>query len=730
MVRQGLKAKIVALAIGISLVGLGVLVYTVIQEQEKNLLRERHNASVLMSLPILNTIYKDMLEERADMARFLIAGLETIEGVERVQIIRSNGVEEAFQDYKTLHAVEEEFGEIKDEWIVDHPNTLNNVAMGIHDTNFKKAVSAFSEGQKEAVYYIEHEGERSLFTYLVPIIAKPKCSSCHAKEEGARGILMISTSLDEMYGLLAQGRNRWIVQAIVTVAIMTILLWLLISGVVTRPIDRTVKMLRAIAEGQGDLTRRLDISGTDEMGMLGRWFNTFVEGLQVMVKDIFGLSGGIYAASEKINSSSGEIKTGVQKQLRAAEETSNSIKEMDRSIMTVAEETTDLKTSSTEASSSATAMAAGVEDVRFNIEKLSYSSSSITSSINEISISINQVASHLDVLFERTGDVVSSVIEIGSRVKEVENYSKSQAAIAEEVRADAEDLGLSSVVKTREGIESVSEEVSATAMAVNRLGERSEEIGKIITVINEIADTTHMLALNATILASQAGEHGKGFGVVARQVKELATKTTVSTKEITNLIGHVQSDVGSAVDFMHRSSERVADGVRLSRNAQEALLKILESTRRSFDMAKLIEKATIEQTKSVGQISHSTQIINTMVEDIKTAVDEQSNASEEILKDTVQMKGLMEQVKLTTNGQARDSKDVTEAILRVAEKINTVATATGEQMMLSKRIVSAIDTVKYVAEDNANLALSLEKTVKNMNKQADTLRNTVKSFKT
>ncbi|MBE9527722.1 MAG: HAMP domain-containing protein [Proteobacteria bacterium] len=730
MVRQGLKAKIVALAIGISLIGLGVLVYIVIQEQEKNLLRERLHASELMARPILNTIYKDMLEERADMARFLIAGLKTIEGVERVQIIRSNGVEEAFQDYKTLEAVEDEFGEIKDEWIVDHPNALNNVAKGIHDTEFKRAVAEFSKGQKEPVYYIEHEGERSLFTYLIPIIAKPKCSSCHAKEEGARGILMISTSLDEMYELLATGRNKWILHAVVTVAIMTVLLWLLISGVVTRPIDRTVEMLRAIAEGKGDLTRRLDISGTDEMGMLGRWFNTFVEGLQVMVKEIFGLSGGVYTASEKIRASSEEIQKGVQEQLRAAEETSNSIKEMDNSIMTVAEETTALNTSSADVSASATAMATGVEDVRLNIEKLSYSGSSITSSINEISISINSVASHLDELFERTGDVVSSVLEIGERVKEVENYSKAQAEIAEEVRADAEDLGLSSVVKTREGIESVSEEVSATAMAVNRLGERSEEIGKIITVINEIADTTHMLALNATILASQAGEHGKGFAVVARQVKDLATKTTVATKEITGLIGHVQSDVGGAVGFMHRSSERVADGVRLSRNAQEALLKILESTRRSFDMAKLIEKATIDQTKGVVQISHSTQMINTMVEDIKSAADEQSKASEEILKDTVQMKGLIEQVKLTTNGQARDSKDVTGAILQVAEKINTVAEATAEQMMLSKRIINAINTVKHVAEDNAGLATSLEKTVKNMNKQADTLRNTVKSFKT
>ncbi|MBI5810875.1 MAG: hypothetical protein HZB21_06795, partial [Deltaproteobacteria bacterium] len=102
LLRQGLKAKILTLTIGLSLIGLGILIYMVIKEEEKNLLKERMRASELMAQPILHTIYKDMLDERADIPRFLIIGLKTIKGVERVQIIRSNGVEEAFQDHKTL----------------------------------------------------------------------------------------------------------------------------------------------------------------------------------------------------------------------------------------------------------------------------------------------------------------------------------------------------------------------------------------------------------------------------------------------------------------------------------------------------------------------------------------------------------------------------------------------------------------------------------------------------
>lgn len=730
MFRQGLKAKILNLAIGLSLIGLGVLIYTVIKEEEKNLLRERRNASELMARPILETIYKDMLEERADMPRFLIEDLKTIEGVDRVQIIRSNGVEEAFQDKKTLEAVEKEFGEIKEEWLVEHPDKTNNVAEGIQNPEFKRALMLFNEGRKEAVDYIEEVGDRSLFTYLVPIEARPKCASCHAHEEAARGVLMISTSLEEMYSLLGTSRNRWLLHGLITIAVMTFLLGLLINRIVTRPLRRTVDMLKGIAEGKGDLTKRLDITSEDEIGMFSRWFNRFVDGLQYMVKDIFGISDEIASASRDIGASSREIIEGVNRQLGAVEETSASIKEMDASIKTVAEEAEGLSESSAELSVSAKTMSAAVDEVRANIEKLFYSGSSINSSVNGVAVTINQVASHIEELFKKTEDVVSSILSISSRVKEVEDYARRQAEVAEKVRLDAEDLGLNSVVKTREGIEKVSQEVAHTSEVVNRLGERSQEIGQILTVINDFADTTHLLALNATILASQAGEHGKGFGVVARQVKDLATKTTASTKEISGLIGHVQNEVATAIESMKRSSGRVADGVRLSRGAQEALTKILDSSRHSFQMAKLIEKATAEQTKAASQISNAAQVISSMVGEIKNAANEQSAAVREVLTDTHRMKEFMEKVKLTTGEQSREGRHLTEAILVVAEKISTVAEATGDQMMLSKRIVSAIETVRKAAQDNAGLALKLERTVKEMNKQSDSLRSTVENFKT
>lgn len=732
MLRQGLKAKILSLTIGLSILGFGLLIYLVIRESESSLLRERVKTSELMSQPILHAIYKDMLEERADMARFLIAGLKTIKGVERVQIIRSNGVEEAFQDFKTLKAVKLEFGEIKPEWTAEHPDKPNNVAAGIDNPEFKKALIRFNKGFRDAIYYTDMDrgGGKSLFTYLVPISARPKCSSCHGREEAARGVLMISTSLDEMYSLLSASRDKWIAHGFVTIAAIALLLGLLVAVVVTRPIDRAVGMLRNIAEGRGDLTKRLEIGSSDEIGLLGRWFNKFVSELQHMVRDIFRVSRDVSALSQEIESSSREIAEGVDKQLTAVEETSSSIRELDSSIRAVAEDADALNSFSGEAASSARATATAVDAVKTNIENLSYSTSSIASSISGIAVSINRAATHIDELFKKTGDVVSSIIGIGAKVKEIEEYSKAQAALSEKVRTDAEDMGLTSVVKTREGIELVSAEVSSTASVINSLGQRSKEIGGIITVINEIADTTHLLALNATILATQAGEHGRGFAVVARQIKDLAIKTSVSTKEIAELIKQIQGEASVAVESMQRSSEKVADGVKLSRDSEDALLKILESTRKSFEMAKLIEKDTEEQTAGVEQISNATRVINEMVAGIKKAAKEESGAAQEILKDTAEMKEFMEKARLSTLEQTRETRHVSDAIAHAAGKASRVAEATYEQLMLSEKILAAIETVRQAALDNSGLASRLEKTVMELNRQAEALRSTVANFKT
>ncbi|HBR17500.1 MAG TPA: hypothetical protein DD725_07830 [Deltaproteobacteria bacterium] len=290
MFRKSILSKILGVVIAVAIIGFGGLIYRVIEQGKKNLLEERKRASELMAEPILESIYDDMLRERADIARYFIKGVQSIKGVERVQIIRSNGIEEAFQDFKTLKTVEKEYGKLKPEWTADHPDKQNNVAQGVDKPEFKEAVKLFNKGKKESVSYIEESVDKRLLTYLVPIVARPKCKSCHGVEQSARGVLMISTSLEDMYASSASNRERWLIYGLFTILSITVLLAFLVRGII-RPLQRLSSAAEDIANGNFKIS--VPVQTSDEIGRLSRSFNKMAHEVEVRTKELQKLSMAI-----------------------------------------------------------------------------------------------------------------------------------------------------------------------------------------------------------------------------------------------------------------------------------------------------------------------------------------------------------------------------------------------------------------------------------------------------
>ncbi|MBI4745862.1 MAG: HAMP domain-containing protein [Deltaproteobacteria bacterium] len=682
-----------------------------------------------MAQPILHSFYQDMLKERVEMPRYLMEGMKNMKNTERVQIIRSNGIEEAFQDFKTLKAVEKEYGDLKPGWTADHPNKENNVAQGVDDPRFKEALELLKKGRKEEVYYIEETDGKPIFTYLAPIEFRPKCNACHSSEEEARGILMISTSLEDMYIVLASSRTRWIMYGLFTILGVAILLTVLVKSVITRPIEATVNMLKGIAEGSGDLTQRLAVASNDEVGMLGMWFNKFVEGMQSIVKGIFAASSQVSSASQAIKHSSESIHNSAETQLKAVDETSSSIEEIDASIKSIATDAEELLKATDGASASSLEMSASVDEVAESADKLATSVDVTASAISEIAASLKQVASHVNTLLAETEQVVSATTQVNSAIKEIGALSKEEANLAERV-VEIVISRLDAANKSGAAIEKIIQDVVKTSSVMYNLGERSKEISSIVGVINEIADTTNLLAFNAAILAAQAGEHGKGFAVVAEEIKDLARRTASSTQEITELILHVQEDVASAVNSAEQSSSRlIEETVAFSKGEKAALTSITDSSKASLDMARKIERATEAQTKGVGLAAEVINKINVMVEEIKKATDEQSRASEEISHATEDMRDITRKVKQSTAEQVKESKLIAQVIADVAQKMQAIATAMGEQKIASARIVNAIATIRKKTEENLSLTARLDKTVDNLTSQAGSLNEKVGSFK-
>ncbi|GEM_PF-2340571 len=278
MYRRSIHYKILTIVVGVLAVGVFVASYWALKNEKKRFLEEKLMMSRLMSRTVLSAIYKDMIEGRADMARHLMDILRTEQGVTRVQIIRSNGREEAFRDFKTIEAVKQRLGTLRPEWLDDHSSVTDNVAEGVDDPGFRDALSVFrKDWTSEPVYYTERGGRQ--FTYLQPIAEREDCRTCHGAED-ARGILMISFSLDGMYGVLSRNRNQWIFSGLAAIFIGSVLLSLLIRRTVTGPIQKTVEVIEGITEGKGNITQRAEVSSNDEIGYLAKAFNTMLDSLE------------------------------------------------------------------------------------------------------------------------------------------------------------------------------------------------------------------------------------------------------------------------------------------------------------------------------------------------------------------------------------------------------------------------------------------------------------------
>ena len=290
MFKKSILAKILGVVISITIIGFGGLIYIVLDHERNDLLIDMERTSGLTAEHVLIVIYKDMLEERADMARHFVENIKTIKGAERVQVIRSNGVEEAFQDFKTLNAVKKEYGELKPEWVKDHPDKKVNVAGGIDNIKFKEAVRLFNKGKKEGISYIEEYNGKRLFTYLAPIEAKTTCKRCHTAVEQVRGILMVSTSAEDMYAAISSNIARWITYGFFMIAGVSILVAFVVRNII-RPLKTMTSTAKEIAGGNYNVS--IPVYTSDEVGFLSEAFNKMAVEIKARVMDLKMLSAAI-----------------------------------------------------------------------------------------------------------------------------------------------------------------------------------------------------------------------------------------------------------------------------------------------------------------------------------------------------------------------------------------------------------------------------------------------------
>jgi methyl-accepting chemotaxis protein len=228
--------------------------------------------------------------------------------------------------------------------------------------------------------------------------------------------------------------------------------------------------------------------------------------------------------------------------------------------------------------------------------------------------------------------MAASMEEVNSSIELVASNARDANKIAERA-GESSNRGLLIVEEAATEMTKVADSVKDSAQHVQTLGEQSHQISSIVNVIKEIADQTNLLALNAAIEAARAGEQGRGFAVVADEVRKLAERTSQSTREISTMISSIQSGTETAVDSMRDGSERVKGGVELAQQAGASMADIREG-------ASHVLSAVAEITNALQEQNIATQHVVNNVERIATMAEQNSTETDDIAKTALSLKGL------------------------------------------------------------------------------------------
>ncbi len=512
------------------------------------------------------------------------------------------------------------------------------------------------------------------------------------------------------------------------VALAAIILGALLSRSIVHPLQAVVGSLREIAEGEGDLTRKLPVAGNDEVGLLAASFNRFVSRLRDMVSRTGKVAFELVTASEKIHTAAGKVNEGAAVQSESLEQAHSALVDIDDSTGQIAESISSLVSAVEESSSATLELGATIEQIAGQMEKLFETVDSVSSSISQMSVSSQQVAENIDILNSSTEVTASSIIELDASIKEIEETAEQTGKLAEAAAHDAEQ-GKRTVEATIAGIDAIKQTVDDAGAAIQELGNQSQAIGRILTVIDDIADQTSLLALNAAIIAAQAGEHGRGFAVVADEIRELAERTAVSTSEIGQIIATLQDGTREAVRAMEAGAARVAEEVRRSEEAGRALEQIRSSTLKANEQVRTIVRATQEQSRGSRQITDSINQITSMLGQIAGAIKQQNDGIRQLARAAEAMKEIANQGKLGTAEQAKGSRQITASMEQIREMIERIDGAAKAQAERSRQVVEAVARIRQIAEDNALRTRELDQVVDDLTAHVNTLETEVGAFK-
>ncbi len=424
-------------------------------------------------------------------------------------------------------------------------------------------------------------------------------------------------------------------------AFVVLLLFSFITIRLAKKVSSSVAEIDTAADAvsKGDLTRSVHVTSKDEFGKLGTTFNTMVEAVRTAVK----------LATEKTH-----IAEQAVIEANAAKEASRINEEyLERSVETIMREITSFaegnlivhlapERAGDEIAHLFEGFSLAAENIRSMVKQVSEAVETTASSTAEIAASIEEMSTGAAQQSEQAGNVAAAVIEMTSNIIDG-NRAMALAVQKARTAGDTAKEGGQVVIQTIEGMNTIADVVHKSSATVHELGRSSEEIGEIIQVINDIADQTNLLALNAAIEAARAGEQGRGFAVVADEVRKLAERTAEATKQIGTMIKRIQRETAGAVEAMELGTKEVEHGKKLADKAGESLKEIITMSEDVQMIIAQLAGASAQQETTSEDIARNIQNISVVASESNRAIEQVAHATDDLARLTMILQDLLSQ---------------------------------------------------------------------------------------